>query len=483
MVGVLTTLGVGSGIDTTALIDALVKAERDPRDAALAARSTKVEARVSGLSQVRSGLTALVTALTSRTQGGALGPLPGSSDTSVVAASATNGATPLLNPAELEVKTLAAGQTLVSASLAAGAAVGKGVLTLRSGTLTPDGSGGFEFSGNGADAVEVTIDDRNDTLGGLRDAINVAQVGRANPVQASIIADSTGARLVLKGPTGAAAGFILTADPADPQATPPGLTRFVHSPAVTAMTTAATARDAALVLDGVAVTRPKNNFSDLIDGVTLDLRKASPGSVVTIAATRDGDGLKTAVRDLVAALNALNTLTAGLVKAGSDGVDAGVLAGDGTMRRLRGQLTALTATPTTPGVGGLPSRLADLGIVTGRDGGLTIDETRLGAAVAAAPDAVERLLVALTVSTVAGKGPLATIAAGLSGGAAGGADSRYTREQAAITRDKTALDGRMTAYRATLVKQYAAMEQAVAASKSIQTFLKAQIDAWNQTDT
>lgn len=107
MVSVLTTLGVGSGIDTTALIDALVKAERDPRDTALAARSTKVEARISGLAQVKSGLGALVTALATRTAGGALGPLPGSSDSSIVAASASNGATPLLNAAELEVKTLA----------------------------------------------------------------------------------------------------------------------------------------------------------------------------------------------------------------------------------------------------------------------------------------------------------------------------------------------------------------------------------------
>lgn len=476
MVSVLTTLGIGSGIDTATLIDSLVKAERDPRDTALAARSTKVDARISGLAQVRSGLNALVAALAARTRGGALGPLPGSSDTSIVAASATNGATPLLNPTELEIRTLAGGQTLVSAPVAAAsAAVGKGVVTLTLGRLTPEGAGGFGFAGGALPPVDVTIDDGNNSLTGLRDAINAAQAGRASVVQASIITDAAGARLVLKGPTGAASGFILIADNA---AGDTGLDRFVHSPAASAMTAAATAHDAALVVDGISLSRATNNVSDLIDGVTLDLRRATAGTVVTIAATRDADGLKTAVRDLVSALNALNTLTGDLVRAGSDGVDAGALAGDGTMRRLRGQLGALGATAALPAAAGLPSRLADLGVVTARDGSLTIDETRLGKAVAAAPDAVEALLVALTVDKAGGKGALAAIEATLGSDASGS----YTREQAAIVRDKTALDGRMATYRATLVKQYAAMEQAVAVSKSVQSFLDAQIKAWNQTD-
>lgn len=472
MVSVLNTLGVGSGVDTTALIDALVKAEHDPREAALTARSAKVEARISGLSQVKSGLSALTTALAARTHGGALGPLPGSSDTSVVAASATNGATPLLSPVELEVKTLAGGQTLVSGSLAGSSApVGKGVLTLRSGTMTPDGLGGFGFAGSAAAPVEVTIDATNDNLTGLRDAINAAQTGRADAVQASVIADGSGARLVLKGPSGASSAFVVTADG------DPGLARFVHQPGTSAMTAATSARDASVVVDGVAVTRPTNNFSDLIDGVTLDLRRAAPGTTVTIAATRDADGLKTATRDLVAALGELNTLTAGLVKAGNDSGDAGALAGDGTMRRLRGQLASLTSAPVATGSAKV-TRLADLGVTTLRDGSLAIDDARLAAAVASAPDAVEKLLAGLTAGA---SGPLTTIAATLGGTGASAVDSRYVREQTVIARDRTDLDARMTTYRAMLVKQYAAMESAVAASKATMSFLDAQIKAWNQT--
>jgi len=344
------------------------------------------------------------------------------------------------------------------------------------GTMTPDGAGGFGFASGSAAAIQITIGDSNNSLTGLRDAINAAQAGVAHPVQASIISDGTGSRLVLKGTAGAASAFILTADPVDGDA---GLNSFVHSPASSSMTQAATARDASLVVDGVVVSRPTNNFSDLIDGVTLDLRKAAVGTVVTIAATRDADGLKTATRDLVSALNALNSLMSGLVSVGTDTTAAGALAGDSTIRRLRAQFTALTSATTVAGA--TIGRLADLGIATARDGTLSIDETKLGAAVAADPDGVEKLLVTLTASSATAQGPLAVIQSELADTSSGlGSTTRYTHEQASIVSDRATLDARMTVYRATLVKQYAAMEQAVAASKSIQSFLDTQIAAWNQ---
>lgn len=478
MVSVLTTLGVGSGIDTTAVIDALVKAQNDPRAAALTARSTKNDARISGVAQVNSGLGGLISALSARTAGGALGPLPSSSDPTVVAASATAGATPRLDPVDLQIDALAAGQTLVSGTVASAAAtVGLGTLTLTLGTKTSDGAGGFGFAGGSAPPVAVTIDASNNSLTGLRDAINAAQKRSAAPVTASIIADANGARLVLKGPAGAAAAFIVTADGASGD---DGLARFVHTPSTSAMTVAARAHDASVTIDGVTVTRSTNHFADLIDGVTLDLRKASPGTTVTIAATRDADGLKSAIRDLVGALNAVGATATSLVHAATTSDPAGVLNGDATMRRFQQQLAALTSSVIGSDANG-PTRLADLGIATARDGTLSVDETRLGAAVAAAPDAVEKLLAGLTASG-ATKGAL-TILAGDFAAATKTSDSsnRYARETSAIATEKATLDARTATYRATLVQQYAAMDAAVAASKSTQSFLDQQIKAWNQT--
>jgi flagellar hook-associated protein 2 len=484
MVNVLTALGVGSGIDTTALIDALVKAQSDPRHAALTARSTKNDARISGVAQVNAGLSGLTSALAARTVGGALGPLPSSSDATVVAASATNGATPLLNPVDLQVNALAAGQTLVSGTVASPSApVGIGTLTLTLGTKTSDGQGGFGFAGGSGPPIAVTIDATNNSLTGLRDAINAAQKGSAAPVVASIIADPSGARLVLKGPAGAASAFIVITDPATSEASSDlGLARFVHTPTTNAMTVAATARDASLTIDGITVTRSSNHFSDLIDGVTLDLRKASPGSTVTIAATRDADGLKSAIRDLIGALNAVRTTAAGLVHAATTSDPAGALSGDATMRRFQQQLAALTATPVVAPGGGGASRLADLGVTTARDGTLSVDETRLGTAVAAAPDAAEKILVALTANG-ATKGALTALATDFAVATkTSDPSNRFARETSAITTERATLDARMTTYRETLVRQYAAMEAAVAASKSTQSFLTEQIKAWSQTN-
>lgn len=358
MVSILNTLGVGSGVDTTAIIDAIVAAERTPRDTALTKQSTKVEAQISGLAQVRAGIDGLFTGLSGRTANGALGAQPVSSDNSVVTAVAVAGAAALANATTLEVRSLAGGQTLIAADLAtASAVVGLGVLTLQTGTMTSDGAGGFAFAAGPAAAVSLTVTAANNTLAGLRDAINTAGSG----VIASIIDDGSGARLVLKGATGAAAAFTVSAAPASGDT---GLTRFIYQPGTAAMTQAATAHDAQLVIDGVTVTRGSNTVSNLIDGVTLSLKRAAVGSPVTIDPVRDTESIKTAVRDLTATLSALNALTASLSKAGDTTTAAGALIGDTSVGRLQQALRSLTSTVVIPGAAaGAPSRLGDLGIV------------------------------------------------------------------------------------------------------------------------
>ncbi len=267
---------------------------------------------------------------------------------------------------------------------------------------------------------------------------------------------------MLKGPTGAASAFILTA------AGDAGLDRFVFRPGAATLTASASARDAALTVDGIAVTRPTNSIADLISGVRLDLAKAAPGVAVTIAASRDAGGLGQAVTDFVDALNALHGVTAALVKgAGADGSAGGALAGDTTMRTLVRQLAGLTAAN-----GGA---LARLGVGTARDGSLTLDSARLARAAAADPDGTEALLSGLTA-----RGGALTLAQATLGA---GASTAQARERSAVATTRTALDNRMTALRMQLQRQYAAMDTAVAGIKSTGSFLDQQIKAWNRSDT
>ncbi|TRW14086.1 flagellar filament capping protein FliD [Glacieibacterium frigidum] len=452
MASIANTLGVGSGVDTTALIDALVSADRAPRDAALKVRGDRAAARQAGLGQIGSALDALVAAMASRTRGGALGPLPGSSDTGVITARATAGATRNLQPTSIEVRALAGGQSLVSAALASAAApVGQGTLSLTLGRMTPDGDG-FTFAGVAA-GTEIVIGPGDDSLTGLAAAINRAQTS----VRASIVDDGSGARLSLKGPTGAASAFILTASG------DPGLDRFVHAPAASAMTVAATARDADLRVDGIAVTRPTNSVADLIPGVRLDLVRAAAGTAVTVAATRDTGGLASAVGDLADALNALHDLNATLTRGASNGEAAGALAGDATVRGLQRQLSGLTV-----GAGGL----ASVGLTTQRSGQVSVDTARLAKALEADPDGVEALLVRLTAPGGALVGALGALGSG--------ATDRLAREQRGIANEQAAQETRSAALRTQLTRQYAAMERAVGGFKATQSYLDQQIKAWNR---
>jgi flagellar hook-associated protein 2 len=186
---------------------------------------------------------------------------------------------------------------------------------------------------------------------------------------------------------------------------------------------------------------------------------------------------------MVEAFNALQSLSVSLTKAADAENAAGALSGDSTARSLRQQLASFAASPV---IGGSHGRLSDIGIETSRDGSLTINQTRLSAAVAADPDSVEKMLVALTADGTRGttKGALVQMSnlLGTATASSFGSASRMAREKTQITRESAVLDTRMTSYRANLVRQYAAMESAVTAFKATQSFLEQQVKAWNNSN-
>ncbi|MEQ8287358.1 flagellar filament capping protein FliD [Thalassospira sp.] len=65
--------------------------------------------------------------------------------------------------------------------------------------------------------------------------------------------------------------------------------------------------DAMIQLDGIAVTRGSNEFSDLIDGLSISLYDAEPGTQVTIEVEQDLNQAKTAILDFVEAYNAVQS--------------------------------------------------------------------------------------------------------------------------------------------------------------------------------
>lgn len=361
-------LGIGSGLDIKTIVKSLSEAQRAPKAAQIERRETLNEARVSTLAEVSAAIDDFASALSSLISGGTLFTQPTVSDATLLGARALPGARIGGLAAEIEIVQLAKAQTLESARLAGATdPVGQGTLTLTRG----DGT-----------SFDIVIGPGNDSLDGLADAIDAAGAG----VAASIVTDATGARLVLKGATGAAAAYTLSV----PAGTASGLERFAYDPAVAGgMTRAQAAQDAVVRLDGVTVNRATNSFSDLIEGVQIDLKKAQPGTLVAIGAARPKAEIEQGLTDFVLAFNELVKLMNEATRAGL-GEEGGPLRGDVGVRAMQRRLGELTSKAlTVAGTG--PHTLAEVGVRTNRDGTLSLDTFRLQAALTENPDAVEAL--------------------------------------------------------------------------------------------
>ena len=532
---IATSLGIGSGIDTTALVDQLAEAARAPKEAAIKKREDTNTARISALGKASGGIDAFATALTALISGGTLFTQPTSSDSNVLTATALPGARIGSLSAQVEVSQLAQAQSLVSEHLAdLNAAVGQGTLTLTTA----------------AGPVDIVIDATNDNLVGLARAINVKNAG----VTASIVEDSNGARLVLKSGTGAAKAFTLAAAPGADA----GLSRFAYDPNVIGgMTRAQEAQDAILKLDGVQINRPTNSVADLITGITINLKTAKPGTTITLGAARPAEAIKQGAADFVGAYNELKAILDEATAIGTGSGAAGPLRGDNGIREMQRQLARLTATKLSSAGG--PSTLAEIGVRTERNGTLTLDTARLDAMLLADPDGVEALfnpgqqsdnplvtitspmgrakpgtyvatdLVASTggqaatgriagvdaisagtrlVASIAsparglviellGNVPSATITVdqGLGGalqtirdallansGPIKSTQARLTAETRTIGADRTRLEARSTNYHDQLVRSFTAMDKQVSAHKATQSYLEQQVKLWTNSN-
>lgn len=187
---ILTALNATGGLDTGNLVTSLVSATYDPKTAALKVKETANTAKISQLGTLTSGIDAFSTALQTLISGGTLSTQPVSSNSAVLTATAKAGAQIGSLSAQLSVRQVAQAQSLVSGYYASsGTAIGAGTLTL----------------GVAGKSVDITIDSSNNTLAGVARAINLSGAG----VTAAVVSDANGARLTLKGDTGAANAFTL----------------------------------------------------------------------------------------------------------------------------------------------------------------------------------------------------------------------------------------------------------------------------------
>ncbi len=361
--------GIGSGIDIDSMVKSMVAAERAPKESQLKTLESKTTTRITAIGALKSAITEFQTALGNLNKPELFQARTASSSNSELL-SVTAGVAAGTGSYKVAVSQLAAGSKVALQAFQDDPA---NPIKLGTGTLT--------VSVGSTELPAITVDDSNNTLAGIRDAIN--KVGTEKGVSATIVTDDAGSRLVLSSTTTGAGEDITVAVTA-----PTGdLSKLEFAGGVAKPGTdgsagvISAAQSALLTVDGLSVTSKTNTITSAIEGVTLELKgETEAGKPLTVGVTLDEAGVKKQVQSFVDAYNKLIGVINSQTKVTTVGDDkapvTGALVGDATARTLLN--TIRNELVSVQGSGSIRA-LADIGITTQKDGTLKVDEDKLAA--------------------------------------------------------------------------------------------------------
>jgi flagellar hook-associated protein 2 len=424
-----------SGLDVNSMVSQLVAVERAAPDARLSALQSKTQTRISALGVIKSALSNLQTVTKTLVGGGAVAtPAVSSSRDDLFTATAAAGAA--RGSFDVEVVSLAKASKLMSGPVAS--------------ADTILGAGDVDIT-VGSESFRITLGSTDNSIAALRDAINNAS---DNPgVTASLVTESGGVRLMLTGnQTGAAKAV------------------SVSSPLI-ALNQTQPAADAHIKVEGFDVYSASNTVTGALDGVTLNLLKAEPGTTGALSLTTDNGAAAKAVQDFITKYNQVLTTINNLTKYDPNTQTASALTGDSTARSTMAQLRAVMG-GAAPG-GASYGYLSQLGIKTGSDGLLTVDSAKLGEAIAKDSSGIARLF--------GGEDGYATklndTITGLLADNAG-LDAQTDTLQARlkdITKQQDALDRRMSLVQARYLAQFTALDSLMTRMSTTTNYLSQQL--------
>jgi flagellar hook-associated protein 2 len=447
--------GVGSGLDVNTIVTQLVAAERAPAEQRISRTQSGIDTKLSALGVMRGMLSALQSSVSAlRTESNLLARKAESSDTTILKASAVSSA-----PAgtySVEVLSLATTHKLVSRAYAGGSGseVGTGTLTFA--------QNGKEFSVEATDGM---------TLAQLRDAINNAADNTG--VRAGIIQADGGARMVF---TAAASGSAqaITVTTKQPKG---GLDDLEYNPGqgqgqTPPMSVLSPATDAQVKIEGFAVSAAGNTVSGAIEGVTLDLVSAKPGTTVTVKVSPDPTVVRDRLAKLVSDYNTAASTMANLRSYDPATRKGGPLIGDGLLlnieSRLRRDVSAAVATPV-----GAPTTLSAIGVTMGADGRLSLNEGKLNVALQADPGGVAKLLAG---EDGIAKRLTATLDSAIAaGGQVGTRTDSLQSQKRDLQKQRDALELRMQSLEASYRAQFGALDAMLSDMQSTGKYLAAQL--------
>ena len=445
--GLLTSMGVGSGLDVATLVNQLVAAKKAPQQNQITSQAASANTQLSALGQINAALSALQSAMASISDGSAFSAHSvTSSDTDVLNATATGNA--VAGSYKIEVTQLA------SALKASSGAFTDSSTQIGTGTLTIT---------VGGQAMNLSIDGSNGSLASIRDAINKAS---DNPgVSATIVNGTDGAHLVLSGTrTGAANGFTVSSSGGDG-----GLAALNYDPAASSgngLSVINAASDALYTIDGLAANSAGNSVSTAIDGLTLNL---STLGTSTVSVADDPSKATSALTNLVNTYNSFVGIYQNLTKYDATSKVAGAMIGDATLNGINSTLSRI--------IGGSANgaTLSSIGISLQVDGTLKLDNDKLSAALGDGGKQVSDLFGGDNGFS-AQLGTQLTQWVGDGGVLAGRTDS-ISQQLKDLGDQQTALDARMDSLTARYQAQFTALDTLMSKLNSTSSYLQQQFDA------
>ncbi len=368
-VGTISSPGVGSGLDVKSLVSSLMATEQGPMNNILKQEATD-QAKISAFGTLKSALGTLQTAASTLNMSSTFASVATNvTDSSYFTAAPTSGA--VVGNYNIQVKALAASQKLISTGFKdTTTVVGDGTLTIDIGKYDTSTPPGFTAK-SGSKPITIAIGSNNDTLAGIRDAINGANAG----ITASIINDGTGNRLSITTKDSGTANEVRIGVATSGSGT--GLSALAYDGSSSSgMTQNVQAADAHLIVDGVDVWKSSNTVTDAVQGITLNLLKTTPdNSPNKLTLTPDTDKIRTAIDAFVTAYNAVHSQISTLTAYDASTGTRSVLTGDATTNGIDAKLRSMVTSTVATGITGLTS-LTDLGIGFQTDGTLKVDTSK-----------------------------------------------------------------------------------------------------------
>ena len=358
--------GIGSGLDISAIVSSLISAEQAPAESRFNRNEATYQAKVSALGMLKSSLSSFQSSLTTLKDITTFQKRSTSStDSTLVSASADETASE--GSYSVAINRLAQAHKMGSAD--------------HLNTATFGGTVGDTFTATvGTNTLTVDISTAM-TLDELNTAINSAAATSGVALSSTVITGNGGIqKLTLTSNTDGYDNRVQIGVGGVPNAieTTLGLAT-INTDSAGVLLTADTQLDSEMVVDGLTLTRASNTVTDVITGVTLNLKDITT-SAETITVSLDTNSVKSAVNNFVTSYNDLMTTMDQLSAFDPVTGTRSVLLGDATLRTveyaLRNELSK-----TVSGVTGSFDSLSSIGITTERDGSITLDSTVLDTAI------------------------------------------------------------------------------------------------------